>query len=232
VIRTTSDTRSLPNDAAAAGATATARDRRLLGIDRATIAPALLVLALALLLSVGLPALDASTPYHQAVHKGDVAELAGGITLVPASGWDLADGALVGHSRSPVGDTAETELIDGSVDLFVRVAPFAGTPAALLTRVNRIDSDLRHGRGRATATTRRYAVTTRQGSVGVAEDFAGVTSEGSVVAFVLRPRAPSAAGPGQRTREGVEIVVSGPLGSISRRRKAIVAMIRSVRAAS
>ena len=206
--------------------------RRFLGIDRRTIAPALLVLALALLMSVVLPAIDAGTPYHHAVRAGDVAEVAGGITLVPASGWSLADGALAGRTRSPVGDTAQTELVDGSVDFFVQAAPFAGTPAALLARINRIDADLHRARGRAAATSHHYTVTTRQGVGGVAEDFVGLARQGSVVAFVFRSRGPSTGPTGQPVREGVEIVVSGPSGSLDRRRDVVVRMIRSIRAAS
>jgi len=196
------------------------------GIDRRTIKPALLVLGLALLMSVVLPRIDSATSYRDGVRKGDVAELADGITLVPAPGWDLARGALVGRVRSAVGSTATTELVDGSVDLSVQVAPFDGTPAALLSRVDQINAELSDARGRAAAMTRRYAVTTRQGAVGVAEDFVGLTRQGSIVAFVFRP-APSAQA--QPTREGVEIIVSGPKGSISRRRADIVAMIRSIR---
>ena len=210
----------------------TCAGRRFAGIDRGTVGPALLVLALALLLSVVLPWIDSRTPYHDQVHKGDVAELADGITLVPTSGWQLATGALVGHTRSPVGSTAATELVDGSVDLYVQAAPFAGTSAALLTRVNEINARLQHARGRAAATTRRYAVTTHQGVVGVAEDFVGLTRQGSVVAFVFKPREPSTTSQGPPSREGVEVVVSGPRGSISRRRDDIVAMIRSIRAAA
>ena len=204
---------------------------RFAGIDRRTVKPALLVLALAVLMSVVLPLIDSTTPYHDEVHKGDIAEIADGITLVPASGWDLATGALVGHTRSPVGSTATTELVDGGVDFYVQAAPFAGTPSELLTRVNEISADLNHARGRAAAATHRYAVTTRQGVVGVADDFVGLTRQGSVVAFVFRSREPSTASQGP-SREGVEIVVSGPRGSISRRRDDIVTMIRSIRAAS
>ena len=221
-----------PSAPTAGAATGTAGEDRVLGIDRKTIAPALLVLALAVVMSVVLPAIDARTPYHHATRKGDVAVLAGGITLVPAQGWDLANGALLGQTRTPVGDTAQTELIDGGVDLFAQAAPFAGTPSALLARVERINADLDHARGRPAPVTHRYDVTTRQGDVGVAEDFAGVSRQGSIVAFVFRSRPRSTAVQGQPTSEGVEIVVSGPIGSVARRRDAIVAMIRSVRAAS
>jgi hypothetical protein len=201
------------------------------GIDPRTIKPALLVLALAVLMSLVLPSIDRDTPYRDTVHNGDVAEIADGITLVPTPGWDLASGALAGHTRSPVGSTGTTELVDGSVDFDVQAAPFAGTPSALLSRINKINSDLEHARGRAAATSHRYAVKTRQGVVGVAEDFVGVEKQGSIVAFVFRPRTRSTASRGQSTREGVEIVVSGPKGSISRRRDHIVAMIRSIRTA-
>jgi hypothetical protein len=207
--------------------TSTTSDRqRIAGIDRRTIGPALLVLALAVLMSVVLPSIDNDAPYREAVHRGDVVEIADGITLVPAPGWHLASGVLAGRTRSPVGSTATTELVDGGVDFDVQAAPFAGTPRALLSRVNKINSDLAHARGRTAAMSDQYAVTTRQGVAGVAEDFAGVEKQGTIVAFVLRSRAQST---GQSTREGVEIVVSGPRGAISRRRDAVVAMIRSLR---
>jgi hypothetical protein len=210
-------------------ATTTTSDRqRVAGIDRRTVGPALLVLALAVLMSVVLPSIDNDTPYREAVHKGDVVDIADGVTLVPAAGWHLAGGVLAGRTRTPAGSTGTTELVDGGVDFDVQAAPFAGTPSALLSRVNKINADLAHARGRTAATSDRYAVTTRQGVAGVAEDFAGVEKQGSIVAFVFQSRARST---GQSTGEGVEIVVSGARGAISRRRDAVVAMIRSLRTA-
>jgi hypothetical protein len=207
----------------------TSSRHRVAGIDPQTVGPALLVLALAVLMSVVLPSIDKDTPYRDAVHEGDVAAVADGITLVPAPGWNLASGALAGQTRSAVGSTGTTELVDGSVDFDVQAAPFAGTPSALLSRINRINADLEHARGGTAATSDRYAVTTRQGVVGVAEDFVGVERQGSIAAFVFRPRTQSSESGGQSTREGVEIIVSGPKGSMSRRRDDVVAMIRSLR---
>jgi hypothetical protein len=211
--------------------TATSDARRSAGIDRRTVGPALLVLALAVLMSVVLPSIESATPYRDQVDKGDVAEIADGFTLVPATGWDLATGALVGHTRSPVGTTATTEVVDGSVELQVETAPFDGTPSALLTRVNKIDADLERLQGSAAATTRRYAVRTRQGAVGVAEDYVGVHKQGTIVAFVFRSREQSTSSQGEATREGVVVVAAGPKGPISRRRDDIVDMIRSTRTA-
>ena len=206
-------------------------ERRFLGIERRTIVPAIVVLGLAAVMSLVLPSLDSEASYRDQVHEGDVAELADGITLVPASGWDLASGALVGKARSPVGSTATTELANGSVTLFVRAAPFDGTPSALLTRIDRINGDLHHARGRAAGTTGRYTVRTRQGVDGVAENFVGVARQGSVVAFVFRLRRPAGLPGASGGREGVEVVAAGPTEAISRRRGAIVAMIRSIRTA-
>jgi hypothetical protein len=197
---------------------------RCAGLDRATVKPSLLVLALAVLMSVVLPSIDRAAPYRHPIHRGDTAEVADGITFVPTAGWDLATGALVGHTRSLLGNTATTELVDGSVNLDVQAAPFTGTPSALLERVRKISAQLNHTRGSGTATP-SYTVTTRQGAIGVGQDFVGISRQGSVVAFVFRLR-------GQNTGEGVEVVVSGPNGTISRRRDDVIAMIRSIRTAS
>jgi len=208
-------------------ATASSGRRRFLGVDQRTVGPALLVLGLAALMSVGLPSIDSDTAYGDQVHNGDIAEIADGITLVPASGWDLASGALVGETRSPIGSAGTTELVHGSVTFFVQAAPFDGTPAALLARINKINADLHRARGRAAGTTGHYAVRTSEGAVGVAEDFVGVARQGSVVAFVFKSRRQSL----RSQDEGVEIVAAGPIGEISRRRDDIVAMIRSIRTA-
>src|SRR5262249_5523630 len=217
----------------AAGANAAGDDRRLLGLDLRTVGPALLVLALAAVMSIVLPSIDNRTSYSNEVHQGDVVRLATGITLIPAASWDVASGSIVGDTRSPIGSTASTELVKGSLRFDVQTAPFEGTPSSLLTRINEIDANLHRARGRAAEMTARYAVTTRQGVVGVAEDFVGIAREGSVVAFIFTPLAQSAEPQGrQRGREGVEVVVSGPLDALSRNRDDIVAMIRSIRVAS
>lgn len=215
-----------------AGETVATGQHRLLGIDRWTIVPALLVLGLALVEGVLFPSLDSRATYSHELHRGAVVRLASGVTLAPTPGWALATGALAGQTRSSVGSTAQTELVDGGVDLYVQAAPFAGSPSALLTRVESINAHLRHERERAAATTRRYAVTTRQGVVGVARDFMGVDRQGTVVAFVFRTRGSTGGSQGRPVREGVEVIASGPAAAISRRRKDVVAMIRSIRVAS
>jgi hypothetical protein len=212
--------------------TAASSDARpSVGLERGTIAPAIVVLALAVVMSVILPKLDSETTYRNQIQEGDIAEVADGITLVPAPGWDLASGALVGKTRSAIDGTATSEFVYGSVTFFVRAAPFAGTPSALLTRINTIDAHLHHARGRDAGTTDRYSVRTRQGDVGVAENFVGVARQGSVVAFVLDvPGRPSASQRGP-AHEGLEIVAAGPTDELARQRDDITSMIRSIRRA-
>ena len=213
--------------------TAAPAERRLLGLDLRTVVPALVVLALAAVMSLVLPSIDSSTSYSHEVARGDVVRLATGVTLVPARGWDVASGAIVGHTRTAVGSTASSELVRGSLRFSVEAAPFAGTPSALLTRINDIDAKFHHDRGRATQMTPRYDVTTKQGAVGVAQDFVGVARQGSVVAFVFEQRAQSTtAQGGQPTNEGIEVVVSGPPDLLTRQRDAIVGMIRSIKVGS
>jgi hypothetical protein len=212
----------------AAIAHARSGDNRILGLDRRTIAPSLLVLALAIVASFVLPSLDSSAPYRHPIRSGDIAALATGITLVPTPGWDLASGALVGKTRSAIGSTASTELVDGSSEVSVQAAPFKGTPSQLLTRINKINADLNHARGRDTAMTKRYLVRTRQGAVGVAENFVGVARQGSVIAFVFDMRGQQ----GGTFREGVEVIAAGPIEAVSRLRDDIVSMIESIRASS
>ena len=100
----------------------------------------------------------------------------------------------------------------------------------MLTQIDEINADLDARRGSIAATTDRYAVTTRQGVVGVAEDFVGVDKQGSIVAFVFGSRGQSTSSTGDA--RAWRSSSAGPNGPISRRRDDIVAMIRSIRTAS
>ena len=58
-------------------------DVRLFGVDRRTVAPTLAVFALAVVMSVVLPVINAKVPYHDIVKAGDIIELQGDVTFVP-----------------------------------------------------------------------------------------------------------------------------------------------------
>lgn len=69
-------------------------------IDRQTVKPALLVVALALLMSVVLPLIDSETPYRDALQRGDIVELADRLTLVPCAGERIRYPPLPGDDRA------------------------------------------------------------------------------------------------------------------------------------
>ena len=177
-------------------------------------------------MSVVLPWVDSETEYSDAVDQDDVVQLADGITLVPAPGWNLASGALAGQTRSAVGSTGSTELVRGNVRFYVHAAPFDGTASALLTRINEINADVR-AQGRTAQTTGRYTVTTRQGVAGVAEDFVSVARRGSIVAFVYRSRAQSASSVSLHRARGVKNCILRPERLDVAPALRVVSMIRS-----
>src|SRR5205085_502778 len=72
-------------------------DMRFFGVDRRTIAPTLAVFALAVVMSVVLPIVNAGVPYHDIVRAGDVLKLQGDVTFVPEAGWGITSGIRAGQ---------------------------------------------------------------------------------------------------------------------------------------
>ncbi|MGH3461323.1 MAG: hypothetical protein ACRDP9_07585 [Kribbellaceae bacterium] len=170
-------------------------ERRWLGLDRATIPPALVVLALAILMAVVVPAVDHAVPGGTRVRAGDEVALRGGISFVPATGWILTDGVLRGREpRAGVGSTAT--VTDGPVALTVRTAPFTGTPTALLEQI-KDTTDALNGSHGLHITGDVQAVQTAGGQRGVIARYRGTSSDGAIAAFVV-------------DGTGVEVVVTGP----------------------
>jgi hypothetical protein len=73
-------------------------DQRLFGLDRRTIAPTLAVFALAFVMSVVLPLVNAAVSYRDVVKAGDVIELQGDVTFAPEAGWGITSGVRAGHA--------------------------------------------------------------------------------------------------------------------------------------
>ncbi|HKI41092.1 MAG TPA: hypothetical protein VKA66_12040, partial [Mycobacterium sp.] len=71
-------------------------DQRWFGLDRRTIAPTLTVFALAFVMSVVLPLVNAAIPYRDLIRAGDVMELQGDVTFVPDAGWGITSGVRAG----------------------------------------------------------------------------------------------------------------------------------------
>ena len=73
-------------------------DERRFGLDRRTLGPTLAVFALAIVMAVVLPVINASVPYHDIVRAGDVIETEGHVTFVPETGWGITSGLRAGHA--------------------------------------------------------------------------------------------------------------------------------------
>ncbi|GAF44200.1 hypothetical protein [Rhodococcus wratislaviensis] len=171
-------------------------DRRWFGLDRATIAPALVVLAVASVMALILPAIDRAVPYEDTVAAGDVLEVNGDVTFSPATGWGITSGVRAGD-RPVSGDYPDTAtVVDGDVVFTVHTGEFDGDAEALLAQIADT-TDALHGAQGFHVTGSPETIVTDTGDRGVIAGFSGTHSDGVIAAFVLDGR-------------GVEVVATGP----------------------
>ncbi|MGF7123029.1 hypothetical protein [Rhodococcus sp. BE178] len=171
-------------------------DRRWLGLDRRTIAPTLVVLAFVLIMATILPAIDDATPYDDRVAAGDVMEVEGGVTFVPAADWGITSGVRVGDKPTSGSYPPSAKVVDGDVSFAVRSAPFTGDAAGLLDQIRQTTEALNGANGFQVAGD-PADITTADGGCGVLARYSGTTSDGVIAAFVF-------------DGIGVEVVAVGP----------------------
>jgi len=152
-------------------------EHRFLGLDRRTFPPALIALAVALLLLYGLPALNSAIPWNNEIRAGDVLDLGDGATAVPPVGWQLESGTLVGGAgASPT--SLQVVLASSGATVQLRGSSFDGTADAYLDQVRRSEGDSAPG-----VDGERRTLTTSAGVVGVAQSTTGPSGDGLDVAF-------------------------------------------------
>lgn len=169
-------------------------DRRWLGMDKRTILPALIVLALAFLQGVLLPRIDAAIPEKDVTVAGDVIALQGQVGFTAAGGWSLVAGERQSDEPSGQGYPPQAVLARGGSQFVVRTGTFGGDARALLDQIERTDELLGTG---LTATGEPVAITTTSGVDGVITRYAAATVDGVLAAFVL-------------DGTGIEVVAVGP----------------------
>ncbi|MFC0528783.1 hypothetical protein [Phytohabitans kaempferiae] len=188
-------------------------ERRWFGFDRTTIAPALVVLALAVVLALVIPTVDHAISAGERVRPGDVVVLQGDIEFIPATGWELTDGILRGEEpRSGAPSTAA--VVRGPMSLSVRTGSFTGTPLALLDQIKQTTDEL-HGKRGLHVTGGVAAIQTRGGDQGVIARYRGSSAAGVLAAFVIGGT-------------GVEVVATGPPGTPAAPTQDVASMITSV----
>lgn len=189
-------------------------DERLFGVDRRTIAPTLAVFALALVMSVVLPLVNASMPYDDMVKAGDVMELEGDVTFAPAAGWGITSGVRAGNAPLSGEYPATATVENGALMFTVRSGPFDGDADKLLDQIATTSAALNRGRG-VHVTGAHTTVVTDQGQAGVTARVAGPHTGGVIAAFVFEGR-------------GVEAVATGPSDTGAESTATIFGMIRSI----
>lgn len=188
-------------------------DQRLLGLDRRTIAPAVTVFALAFVMSVVLPFVNAVVPYHDIVRAGDVLELQDHVTFVPEAGWGITSGVRSGHAPLSGDYPDEATVVSDDETFTVRTAPFHGDADALLDQIEKTSDALNRGRG-AHITGPHTTIVTDQGQQGSTAVITGPTAGGVIAAFVFDGR-------------GVEAEATGPSDSAAPT-AVVFQMVRSI----
>jgi hypothetical protein len=189
-------------------------DQRLFGLDRRTIAPTLAVFALAIVMSVVLPVVNAKVPDVDIVKAGDVIELQGAVTFVPEVGWGIKSGVRAGNAPLSGEYPPTATVADGDVTFKVHTAPFDGDANALLDQIERTSGALNRSRG-VQVTGQHTTIATDQGKQGATAQVTGPQTGGMIAAFVFSGR-------------GVEAVATGPSDIGPQPTAAVLRMIRSI----
>ena len=189
-------------------------DERWLGLDRRTIGPTLAVFALAVVMSVVLPVINANVPYHDIVKASDVIELQGDVTFVPEADWGITSGVRVGYAPLSGEYPARASVEHKAVKFSVHTAPFDGDANKLLDQIETTSEALNRGRGVHVAGAHTTMVTD-QGKQGATARVTGPHTGGVIAAFVFDGR-------------GVEAVATGPSDAGADLTGAVFRMIRSI----
>jgi hypothetical protein len=140
------------------------------------------VLAVFLVFTVVVPRINAAIDWDDPVRAGQQLALTDTIAFTPTTGWNVETGYRVGEGGSAVRSGRATVFSDG-VTLDVVPGPFDGTPAELLTQVQKVTSSTGDPTFRVDGDP--ATVTTRSGDVGVVQGYSSVRGDGLVAAFVI-----------------------------------------------
>ena len=186
---------------------------RWFGLDKRSIAPALIVLIFAILIAGVAPAINDGVAYHDKVVAGDVMELSGGVTFEPAAGWGITTG--VRQSASIVSYPAVATVVSSGYAFTIRTAPFTSDSEALLKVIRKTNNKLVSGGG-LRVDGQAQSLTTASGLDGVAARFSSAKSDGAIAAFVSDGL-------------GIEVIVTGPPGDVAEQpAQDIAAMLNSI----
>ncbi|WIM88036.1 hypothetical protein PT015_00425 [Candidatus Mycobacterium wuenschmannii] len=189
-------------------------DERRFGLDRRTLRPTLVVFALVFLMSVVLPVINATVPYHDIVRPGDVMQVEGDVTFIPEAGWGVTSGVRAGHAPISGQYPAAATVEDGALKFTVRTGEFHGDADQLLDQIEATSEALNQGRG-VHITGAPKTIVTAAGKEGATVRVTGPHTAGLIAAFVFDDR-------------GVEAIATGPTDAGTEPSAAVLRMIGSI----
>ena len=155
-------------------------DRRWAGMDRDTIGPSLVVVALLLLMAFVLPAIDHFLAFNDPIVEGELIRVRGA-TFAPPPGWGLVKGKRAGTSNTPT-YPAEAELEKDGVTFRVEYAAYGGKADELLQDVLKTNAALSR---KLNVLSQPMTMKTSAGMRGVVAKYGGASSNGIIAAFVF-----------------------------------------------
>ncbi|GAB2584164.1 hypothetical protein [Microlunatus antarcticus] len=188
-------------------------DRRWHGLDRSSFRYALPVLALAILLAVVVPRIDAAVPGGSLVVAGERVGLREGVAFTPAVGWTLRDGYVLGSPDRNGGYPAAAEVVRDAVAFSVNTTKWSGTAGELFTQFESTTDAEGDGRSLHVVGDPQ-PFTTTAGQSGVVGRYRSTTTDGLAATLVLNGT-------------GVLVQVTGPTGVVQTPSGDIAAMLTS-----
>jgi hypothetical protein len=158
-------------------------EHRFFGLDRRSLLPGLVVIALFVLWTVIVPSLNDLLHYSQQTKAGDVFVLKQGLTMDAQPGWGV-DSGLLTTDRSTTAAAGETvALSKGGVAFAVTSGPFRGDARKLLGQITKVDHALA-GNEAFHVSSDVATFHTNEGHHGVAQAYTTVAGAGVVTALV------------------------------------------------
>jgi hypothetical protein len=190
-------------------------EHRFFGLDRRSLPYGLVVVALLVLWTVVVPAVNSALDYNQQTKAGDVFALADGVTMDAAAGWGVESGLLTTDRTASRTPGLAVVLVQGGASFSVIPGPFSGTATDLLRRIEKVDS--------AVSGDKAYHISgdvqtfhTTDCHAGAAQAYTTVGGAGIVAALVYRGT-------------GLQITFTGPTGTFEDQTDDVGNMIDSIR---
>jgi hypothetical protein len=201
------------------GLTATGRvpiEHRFFGLDRRSLLPGLVVMALFVLWTVIVPSVNDLLDYSQQTNAGDVFVLKQGLTMDAQPGWGVDSGLLTTDRSVTQAEGEPVALSKGGVSFVVTRGPFRGDARELLGQIRKVDHAVA-GDAAFHVSSDVATFHTNEGHRGVAQAYTTVAGAGVVTALVYGDT-------------GVKITYTGSTTAMADHGEQVGDMIDSIRA--